>query len=391
MNSALKIRKGKARLLNAVTGGCSLNNLIKIGEEIIGLPMVIATINHFIWYSSGNIPPNHLVPQTAATSINTNFFSLGILDSIMAEESPGYVSIEYKGFYYNFYTLRKNNKIRGYSIIINSSPFSEETLFLHKAFCDILFDELEKQDKEEIILLLSPEENLILHILENPNYAYNIKDLENIFNTPNKYKELIVVKLNKQNAGFSPCFSVINRLKQMLGCQICFGFQNSLVIAADMGTSSKYKKQLEEFAQSNNMIVGVSYPFNWMEHIGMHYRQAEAALMYCEKCGSTMLHFHEVAFFELFRSVHTGDKNPLMYNSYILFLKSYDKENNTEYSRTLYEYIMCNFHATRTAEKLGLHRNSVLARIGRIKEMLSETESMYMDGLFSLFMLADEE
>ena len=69
-----------------------------------------------------------------------------------------------------------------------------------------MFDELEKQDKEEIILLLSPEENLILHILENPNYAYNIKDLENIFNTPNKYKELIVVKLNKQNAGFPLLF-----------------------------------------------------------------------------------------------------------------------------------------------------------------------------------------
>ncbi|MGI5935500.1 MAG: PucR family transcriptional regulator [Oscillospiraceae bacterium] len=390
MSSALKIRKGKAKLLKAVVEGCSLYKLIKLGEEIIGLPMVIATINHFIWYSSDNIPTNPLVPKTAATSINTGFFSLGILDALLEQETPGYISIEYKGYFYNFCTLRKNNKIRGYSIILNSASFDEDTLILHKAFCDILLGELEKQDREAKLLLLSSEENLLLHLLEDPNYTYGTKDIEKIFTVPHEYKELIVAKLNKKNGGYAPCFHVIDALKEMLGCQICFGFQSSLVMVADMGTWSKYTKRIEDFAHSNNMIVGVSYPFNWLEHISMHYKQAETALLYCEKWGRPMLHFHEVAFFDLLHSARPGDKKALMCNGDILLLKSYDRDNNTEYSRTLCEYIKCNFHATKTAEKLGLHRNSVLARIGKIKEMLSQSETMYMDGLFSLLMLAEE-
>lgn len=50
-------------------------------------------------------------------------------------------------------------------------------------------------------------------------------------------------------------------------------------------------------------------------------------------------------------------------------LSSYDRENHTEFYETLRHYLRQERSITRTAEEMGLHRNTLLYRITRIREL----------------------
>ena len=51
-------------------------------------------------------------------------------------------------------------------------------------------------------------------------------------------------------------------------------------------------------------------------------------------------------------------------------LLAFDKENHTELIHTLKIYFSCNYNATLAAKTLYLHRNTMLKRLDKIKEIL---------------------
>ena len=69
-------------------------------------------------------------------------------------------------------------------------------------------------------------------------------------------------------------------------------------------------------------------------------------------------------------------------------LKNYDEKHQTEYYHTLYMYLLEERNQTLTAQKLHIHRNTLVKRIGRIQELipvdLSDTQTR-LQLLFSFF------
>ena len=64
-------------------------------------------------------------------------------------------------------------------------------------------------------------------------------------------------------------------------------------------------------------------------------------------------------------------------------LRKYDIDNGTEYYRTLFTYLLCERNQTLTAEKLFLHRNTLIYRVNRIEEIIGtdlkeERERLYL-------------
>ena len=54
----------------------------------------------------------------------------------------------------------------------------------------------------------------------------------------------------------------------------------------------------------------------------------------------------------------------------IYLLKQYDNDNKAELYETLYQYLLNERNLVKTAEALSIHRNSLLYRIKKIKELI---------------------
>ena len=51
-------------------------------------------------------------------------------------------------------------------------------------------------------------------------------------------------------------------------------------------------------------------------------------------------------------------------------LQQIDRQSESQYVKTLLEYLICGGNYTDTAQRLGLHRNSLIYRMTRIQEII---------------------
>jgi DNA-binding PucR family transcriptional regulator len=52
-------------------------------------------------------------------------------------------------------------------------------------------------------------------------------------------------------------------------------------------------------------------------------------------------------------------------------LREHDRRNDTRYMQTLFEFLLCGGNYTDTANRLGLHRNSLIYRMSKIREIVA--------------------
>jgi DNA-binding PucR family transcriptional regulator len=59
-----------------------------------------------------------------------------------------------------------------------------------------------------------------------------------------------------------------------------------------------------------------------------------------------------------------------LYEDTIKVLVEYDAKNNTKLTTTFIELVKCKFSSAKTADRLFIHRNTLLYRIEQIKEVI---------------------
>lgn len=74
-----------------------------------------------------------------------------------------------------------------------------------------------------------------------------------------------------------------------------------------------------------------------------------------------------------------------LYLNHVEYLERYDKENNTELLPTLKEYFRYMFNASDTAKNMYLHRNTLLRRLEKIRELL-RIDFDDMEELFAIYL-----
>lgn len=128
---------------------------------------------------------------------------------------------------------------------------------------------------------------------------------------------------------------------------------------------------LNEFSQTEHVRIGISNSFASIENFVSHYEQAYAALELGQKLNPNELvcRYLNYQVFDLFSEVKNPDILGRFCHPALAVLRQYDHNNNTHLYETLCIFLDNGCNIKFTSEHLYIHRNSLVYRLNRIKEI----------------------
>lgn len=164
----------------------------------------------------------------------------------------------------------------------------------------------------------------------------------------------------------------------------------------DVFLQTELLKGLRDISVRHHAKMGISNPFYSLLDIRRYYTQAQHALTVAQAALrrtplSPVFLFQEYSYGELFSiSATEADLSNYIYPP-LMELLEYDKANDSQLMNTLFVYLQHNCNAKDTAENMFMHKNTVLYRINKIKEMLhldlTDGESVFLIALSMRIMI----
>ena len=130
--------------------------------------------------------------------------------------------------------------------------------------------------------------------------------------------------------------------------------------------------QLESLCKQFDWNAGVSDVFENVERIGPYCEQAFAALQIGSrsKPDETLHHYHTYLLPHLRASLMSQMEDPLLQHCDVIALERYDEKTGSSLAETLYSYLRNERIMSKTSAELFMHRNSVMYRIEKIKQLI---------------------
>ena len=131
-------------------------------------------------------------------------------------------------------------------------------------------------------------------------------------------------------------------------------------------------REIEKVCIKNNIIIGIGDPFSHMLQTRQNYINAEKTTIFSNFDDSNKkIFFHDDYKFNVFISdmnLYIG--NYLDYLSFkVMDILKYDQNYNTEYATTLKTFLSASLSPQATADLLFIHKNTVIYRINKIKDL----------------------
>ena len=168
------------------------------------------------------------------------------------------------------------------------------------------------------------------------------------------------------------------QLQPMLTKSLTTSFEGSLVVVASRAQgpalSTFDRRLLVRVAKDNDVLVGVSNAFDDLCDVRRHLAQARSAIhfgsSYTKVLDDTHVYnYHDYNYMELL-DLANDRVNLLNYvHPAIWALREHELSHGSELVETLYAYMQNGCSTARTALLLCLHKNTLLYRLGRIKEI----------------------
>ncbi len=163
-----------------------------------------------------------------------------------------------------------------------------------------------------------------------------------------------------------------------------FVYHHEYLIVANVSATNmvSFHKRLQAVMQMHKIYCGCSYIFTDPSYISTAFRQSEIANRYGHTDAGTINRCEDYAL-EYMQSVMSNVMETDVTSPVLTTLSDYDAKNGTEYYETLREYLICERDQTLTANRLCIHRNSLVYRIKKIESLVpihldDERERLYL-------------
>lgn len=146
-------------------------------------------------------------------------------------------------------------------------------------------------------------------------------------------------------------------------------FSAAIIGNTSLISMEEIEKELKHILMENCCCCGVSFQFTNIMNLKLYYEQADIALKYGNPVAGSINYCSDYIMKYLLNVIKTNSKTAIIHPA-LYILKRYDESNKSELYNTLYQYLLHERNLVKTAEMLSIHRNSLLYRIKKIKELV---------------------
>jgi len=141
----------------------------------------------------------------------------------------------------------------------------------------------------------------------------------------------------------------------------------SMALAANL-----YERIKEQYSQVD-FSVGIGRPCESVLDLKRSFLEALEAIRMARKIAvpHTVAHFEDFMVYHLLDSIRNRQDLERFFNNTVGKLVEYDEKNNTDLVNTLEQFFACKGNMSAAAEKLFIHRNTMMYRLEKIKSILN--------------------
>jgi 2-hydroxy-3-keto-5-methylthiopentenyl-1-phosphate phosphatase len=180
-----------------------------------------------------------------------------------------------------------------------------------------------------------------------------------LYNQPKNEKEILLNFLLPEFARCFPMALILNYKSGIVVISRCCDFQYN---------RERLLKKLGVMSEKFNLTSGISSLFYDFKELKRYYDECNLAIKYGVKINPNMrIHFFgDYVINHLTRFVFVENGKNQYINSKVELLQEHDEHNGTEFVKTLLTYFLCGQSKSLAAEKMHLHRNSLVYRLDTI-------------------------
>ena len=387
-----QITAGMHILSNALFSGNGLQHLVDTASHLFGNPIFVVDLqSKYLAISAGIIPDNDFFREEKASG----YISEKGIRSIRANKLDEKIRKSDTAYYYVNELVEKGMLVDavhihdievGHVMMLESQhPFREfDPDFFHR-FCKLVSMELQKNSaysKNKGVMY----SYFLADLIKNPKQdvsdikerlkalGYNLKETFYIIAIPPASYSFSDLKLEV----------ILEYLKGIFSGSIYVIYEDTIVFlisrAMNQNLSEYEISHLSEYLSANQLKAGISNFFQNLEDVSRFYQQAIDSVhlglklkdpapiyYYSDYYLYQMLEIYEKEDSEIRFLIHPG----------LMKLYFYDQKKNTDLMITLREYLTQPGQPARIAENLHIHKNTLLYRMGKIKEI---TDCDFIEG-----------
>ncbi|MDR3599489.1 MAG: PucR family transcriptional regulator [Desulfosporosinus sp.] len=121
----------------------------------------------------------------------------------------------------------------------------------------------------------------------------------------------------------------------------------------------------------DSIILGISDTAHSLAQISLNYKRARFSLATAEFWKRQCVLFNDLGLFQIFFSLSDPSLLETLYLQHLGKLEKYDRDHDSDYINTLHIYLLSDCSLLDTASRLHTHRNTIVYRIRKIKEILN--------------------
>ncbi len=391
----------------SIISGCTIQTLVDLSEPYLKNPFVIFNGTFDCVAASSNIteddPLYYDVKKHGKPSPETMLLLSEHNKNRKIENGLFYSGKKYRlskgiaDYYEIFVDFAADGSLSyGFNMRFKYSPVSPGSLAIIGIFTEKLAQFIDlNHTKDENTGIISFNEYLFPRVLDQDPDAMKLAS-----NFPPFARDYMIITSN--NSSFRGISN--NILSTTPGsCLFCHDKRYYIFIPTELFDEKSFyyihhqEKRIADVSSSYKIVIGISGPVIGYHGLESACHQAVRALELSDKAYSHtydneyLLLYRDIALFDMagYYSKHHQVKSfsPIGY----LRMKDHDIKHGTNYCEFIKTYIMNGCNAAATAQKLFLHKNSIIYRVDKLKERFGlNISSTYEQFLFLMSCITDE-
>lgn len=362
-----------------------IEGILKVAYELFNCPILFTDHNYRLVYQMPN--------QKTGTPIwDTIFETKQIPVDVIKAYQDNYLTKKIDSFepYYVNYGIAKDcpqilgdvyssNRMLGHiSIALGDIPLKDDDLHLAKIFIDALNIEITRREKDST--RWKPTSSNYLYDLLDSKTSVQLKQIasDNLKkDIPGSYA-IISSALGLNSSDKVSSIFVVNELTRKYRSIASTIFENSIVTLIGEvhqpefnPLKSRFIDGIIGFLSTQNLISGICDCFDDLTEIQIRYQQAyTTALIATARHNLYLAAYKDYIPLQMFLDIPNINISKNIYLHPVLSkIQKYDTANNTEYFNTLRIYSISMHNKDSAAIQLDIHRNTLLYRLNRIKDL----------------------